>query len=139
MADQVSPERRSSIMRRIKSKDTAAEVKVRQALHGLGLRFRLHRKDLPGKPDMAFPKYRAAVFVHGCFWHQHPGCRRASKPKSRNDYWDAKLRRNVERDARTPAALAALGWRHIVVWECEVSGSGEFAADLASQIRCDQG
>lgn len=137
MVDQVSPERRSENMRRVKGKDTAPELRVRRLLHALGLRFRLHRKDLPGKPDLVFPRYKTAVFIHGCFWHRHQGCRRATMPKSKVEYWTAKFRRNVERDARMPGALAEIGWRHMQVWECEVSDSPEFALGLASRIRCD--
>lgn len=92
---------------------------MRRAAHALGFRFRLHRKDLPGKPDVVFPKHAVAMFVHGCFWHRHAGCRKASTPKSRVEYWSDKFERNVERDARAEAELRALGWRVHVVWECE--------------------
>lgn len=119
MVDQISAERRSAVMAKIKGKDTGPELRVRRAAHSLGLRFRLHRADLPGKPDLVFPKFRLAVFVHGCFWHQHAGCRRASMPKSKTDYWEAKLRRNVERDALNASALESMGWRSVVIWECE--------------------
>ena len=119
MVDQISAERRSAVMAKIKGKDTGPELRVRKAAHALGLRFRLHRSDLPGKPDLVFPKFRLALFVHGCFWHQHAGCRRASMPKSRTDYWEAKLRRNVERDALNASALKLMGWRSVVIWECE--------------------
>ena len=119
MADQISAERRSLVMARIKGKNTGPELRARKTAHAMGLRFRLHRTDLPGKPDLVFPSRRVALFVHGCFWHQHAGCRRASSPKSRTEYWDAKLRRNVERDARLVPMLEALGWRVAVIWECE--------------------
>src|SRR6218665_568865 len=102
---------RSRQMASIRSSNTRPEIAVRRALHAKGLRFRLHRKDLPGKPDIVLPRHRLAVFVHGCFWHQHPGCRLASKPKSRHDYWEPKLAGNVARDFRATGQLEALGWR----------------------------
>src|ERR1700761_3512616 len=98
MADHLSPERRSKKMSRISSKDTKPELVVRRLLHGLGYRYRLHRKDLPGKPDLVFTKRKKVIFVHGCFWHQHSECREGRIPGSRLDYWEAKLKRNVERD-----------------------------------------
>jgi len=131
VVDQISVERRSAVMARIKGKDTGPEVRVRKAAHAMGLRFRLHRTDLPGKPDLVFPKFRVALFVHGCFWHQHAGCRRASMPKSKTDYWESKLRRNVERDALVGPALELIGWRSVVIWECETNDP----AGLASIIR----
>jgi DNA mismatch endonuclease (patch repair protein) len=121
VVDQISAERRSAVMAKIKGKDTGPELRVRKAAHALGLRFRLHRSDLPGKPDLVFPKFRLALFVHGCFWHQHAGCRRASMPKSRTEYWEAKLRRNVQRDAVNGSALESMGWHSIVIWECETN------------------
>ena len=105
-------------MSRIRSRDTAPELLVRRRLHALGYRFRLHRRDLPGSPDIVLPKLKLALFVHGCFWHQHAGCRRASKPKSRPDYWGPKLARNVARDFTVRQAIASLGWRSEVIWEC---------------------
>lgn len=119
MVDQVSVARRSAIMARIKGHDTSPELRVRKVAHAVGLRFRLHRADLPGKPDLVFPKLQTALFVHGCFWHQHSGCRRASRPKSHTEYWERKLQRNVERDARSIQALQDQGWRAVVIWECE--------------------
>lgn len=104
----------------IRSKDTAPEMAVRRLAHGLGYRHRLHRADLPGKPDMVFPSRKAVVFVHGCFWHGHDCKRGARKPKANAEYWQAKIGRNVERDAAAVAALAAMGWRSLVVWECEL-------------------
>src|SRR5690349_20790650 len=103
-------EQRSELMSRIRSADTQPELAVRKELHKRGLRFRLHRRDLPGKPDLVFPRYRIALFVHGCFWHQHRDCRLASKPKTREDYWVPKLAANVSRDRRSRRSLAALGW-----------------------------
>lgn len=106
-------------MSRVCGKHTIPEMRVRRAAHALGLRFRLHRRDLPGKPDLVFPKHRVALFVHGCFWHRHAGCPKASTPKSRSDYWEAKFASNCERDNRAYAALAQQGWRTVIVWECE--------------------
>ena len=106
-------------MSRVRGKDTSPEMRVRRAAHAFGLRFRLHRKNLPGRPDLVFPKYRVALFVHGCFWHRHPGCAKASTPKSRYDFWQNKFNGNVARDARVEAELEALGWRVATIWECE--------------------
>jgi DNA mismatch endonuclease (patch repair protein) len=111
--------RRSALMSRIRSGNTRPEIAVRRLLHALGYRFRLHRRDLPGKPDIVLPRHRLAIFVHGCFWHQHTGCRLASKPKTRQEYWTPKLAGNVARDARAQAALRAAGWRVEVIWECD--------------------
>ena len=102
-------------------KDTAPEMLVRRLLHRLGYRFRLHRKDLPGRPDLVFPGRRAAIQVHGCFWHQHPGCAHAHIPKSRQDYWIPKFARNIERDRDNQRRLIEMGWRVMILWECEVA------------------
>ncbi len=106
-------------MSRVASKHTSPELRVRRLAHALGLRFRLHRKDLPGKPDLALPKHRAVIFVHGCFWHRHPGCPKASRPKSRVAFWQDKFAANVARDAAAKEALEKMGWRVITIWECE--------------------
>jgi DNA mismatch endonuclease (patch repair protein) len=119
MADRLSPEARSAHMRRIRKIDTTPERVVRRLVHGLGFRFRLHRRDLPGTPDLVLPRLRRAILVHGCFWHQHAGCRLARLPKSRGEYWLPKLWRNQERDAAAQAELKASGWEVLVVWECE--------------------
>ena len=116
-------------MRRITKTDTKPELAVRRAAHRLGYRFRLHRRDLPGTPDLVFPRLRKVILVHGCFWHQHVGCRLARQPKSRLDYWLPKLERNRKRDAETQAALRKLGWDVLVVWECQ-AGADEDAAAL---------
>jgi DNA mismatch endonuclease, patch repair protein len=116
--DKLSVERRSSNMRRIRSTDTNPELTLRRLIHGLGYRFRLHRKDLPGCPDIVFPGRRKVVFAHGCFWHQHPGCREGRIPGSRVDYWGPKLSRNQIRDAANQALLEEQGWGVLVVWEC---------------------
>lgn len=110
MADTLTPEARSKNMARIRSRDTGPEMLVRRAAHALGLRFRLHRKDLPGTPDLVFPSRRVAVLVHGCFWHRHAGCRMAYSPKSRTEFWKAKFVSNVERDARKIEELSAAGF-----------------------------
>lgn len=133
LADFLSPVERSERMSRIRSANTSPEVALRRALHALGYRFRLHRKDLPGKPDLVLTKYRTAIFVHGCFWHRHQGCKVASTPKSNTDFWIEKFSRNVARDARSTEQLEAQGWRVIIVWGCEL-GSSRKAAQAASDV-----
>ena len=118
-------------MSRVKGKHTGPEMIVRRAAHALGLRFRLHRKDLPGRPDLVFPRHKVALFVHGCFWHRHPGCRLASMPKSRIEYWQAKFDANVARDAAAEQALRDVGWRVVTVWECETRKEDELALAVA--------
>jgi DNA mismatch endonuclease (patch repair protein) len=110
---------RSALMARIRSRDTGPELLVRRALHAAGFRFRLHRRDLPGTPDIVLPCHRTAILVHGCFWHRHEGCRMAGRPKTRTAYWDGKFAANLVRDRTTAAALIAQGWRIEVIWECE--------------------
>lgn len=132
MTDIVDSKRRSELMAGIKSRDTAPERKVRRIAHGMGLRFRLHRDDLPGRPDLVFPKHRLAVFVHGCFWHRHEGCRLASTPKSRIAFWTEKFAANVARDARQEAALRVLGWRTLVIWQCEIRDEAAVERKLAA-------
>jgi len=121
MADTITPTRRSANMARIRSKDMKPELVVRRLVHSLGYRYRLHRNDLPGKPDLVLGPRRKVIFVHGCFWHQHAGCREGRIPKSNQTYWQPKLARNVERDQRVQRELAEAGWTVIVVWECEIS------------------
>lgn len=118
--DVVSPEVRSRIMSRIRGKDTAPERVVRSYLHRRGVRFRLTRRGLPGTPDIVLPRYRTVIFVHGCFWHQHPGCQHYGVPKTRQEYWRAKFDRTAERDARKVRELCSLGWKVQIIWECEV-------------------
>ena len=120
MADTVSAQVRSRIMAQVKSKDTKPELAVRRLLHGLGYRYRLHRKDLPGRPDLVFPSRRKAIFVNGCFWHGHADCEKVRLPLSNRAYWRDKLRRNQERDERNLASLQESGWETMVVWECEL-------------------
>jgi DNA mismatch endonuclease (patch repair protein) len=110
---------RSALMASIRKRDTKPELVVRRLCHQLGFRFRLYRRDLPGTPDLVFPRLRKLIWVHGCFWHQHSGCKLAKLPKSRLDYWLPKLRRNRERDVASEAAVSALGWRSLIIWECE--------------------
>lgn len=109
------------MMSGIRGANTKPERVVRSFLHGRGLRFRLHRKDLPGRPDIVLPKFRTVVFVHGCFWHRHPGCRLAYQPKSNREFWAGKFEQNVARDARRFTQLEAIGWRVLVIWECQVT------------------
>lgn len=119
MPETISTESRSAIMRSIRQKGTAPEMVVRRIAHAIGARYRLHHKDLPGRPDLVFPSRRLCIFVHGCFWHRHPGCRLASSPGSNVEFWQEKFARNVERDARKENELRAAGWRVEIVWECE--------------------
>lgn len=118
MSDVVDPATRSRMMSGIRGKDTQPELRVRRRLHGAGLRFRLHAKDLPGRPDLVFRGVRTAVFVHGCFWHQHAGCRFSSQPATNAEFWAAKLAGNVARDERRIEQLRVLGWAVEVIWEC---------------------
>lgn len=119
--DNLSVLQRSYTMSQIKGKDTAPEIRLRQLLHHRGYRFRLHRKDLPGKPDIVFSGRKKVIFVHGCFWHQHKGCDECRVPGSRRDYWKAKLEKNKKRDTDAQRALRALGWSVEIVWECELN------------------
>ena len=137
MTDIVDSKRRSELMAGIKGRDTAPERRVRRIAHRMGLRFRLHRKDLPGRPDLVLPKHRLAVFVHGCFWHRHEGCKYAYTPKSRVAFWSEKFAANVARDARQQATLKALGWRVLVIWECETRHETAVEDRLAALIQGD--
>lgn len=117
--DHLSPAARSANMAKIKGKNTRPELVVRQALHAMGYRFRLHRRDLPGSPDIVLPRYRTVVFVHGCYWHRHVGCARSTMPQTRQDFWQTKFARTVERDRAQAERLVAAGWSVAVIWECE--------------------
>ena len=121
MPDKFSNDVRSRVMSRIRSRDTKPEKLVRSMIHSLGYRFRLHDKKLPGKPDLVLKKHQTAVFVNGCFWHQHPGCKKAVSPKSNNAYWDPKLAKNVERDKKNIEAIENEGLRCLILWECETN------------------
>ena len=134
MTDFLDRKRRSEVMARIRGRDTVPELAVRRIAHGMGLRFRLHRKDLPGRPDLVLPKHRLAVFVHGCFWHRHEGCRLASTPKSRIAFWTEKFAANVARDARQESALRELDWRVLVIWQCETKDGASVERKLAEVI-----
>jgi DNA mismatch endonuclease, patch repair protein len=139
MTDVYPPDKRSAVMRRVKGKDTSPELAVRKALTALGARYRLHRADLPGKPDIVLPGRRLALFVHGCFWHGHDCPRGARVPKQNRDYWVAKIDRNRARDAKSHEALVALGWRVETIWECELKDAAALEARLASLLRCHSG
>lgn len=131
MVDILTPEARSDRMSRIRGQDTTPELALRHALHAAGLRYRLHVADLPGKPDLVFPRWGAVVFVHGCFWHQHRHCKIAKVPKTNTDFWKRKFAANEQRDARVARALRAMGWRIAVVWECQLSTKRKLAAASA--------
>ena len=120
MVDNLTPEKRSWNMSRIRSKDTRPEKTVRSLLHSLGYRFRIHNKNLPGKPDIVLPKYNALIFIHGCYWHQHKNCKYASKPKTNKDYWTKKLKANVSRDREVLQKLKLTDWKVLIVWECSL-------------------
>lgn len=135
--DTLTPSERSRLMSRIRSKNTKPELTVRSLLHRLGYRFRLHRKDLPGRPDIVLPRHRKIILVHGCFWHGHT-CRLASKPKTNQHYWRTKILANKARDTRNLQALTALGWRVLEIWECEVKDAPRLTCRLRSfmDLRC---
>ena len=135
MTDVFSTEKRSAVMRRVKSKATAPELKVRRALTALGARYRLNRKDLPGSPDVVMPGRKLAIFVHGCFWHGHDCARGSRVPKANREYWTAKVARNVARDARCRDELAARGWRVETIWECELKDEAALRARLEGLLQ----
>lgn len=135
MSDVFTPEKRSAVMRRVKGRDTAPELKVRKALTALGARYRLNRRDLPGSPDIVMAGRRLAIFVHGCFWHGHDCPRGSRVPKTNRDYWTAKVARNVARDARAAAELAAADWRVETIWECDLKDAGALQARLEALLQ----
>jgi len=139
MVDTLTTAQRSERMGRIRGKDTKPEKVVRRLVHGMGYRYRLHRKDLPGCPDLVFPRYKKVVFVHGCFWHRHPDptCQLARLPKSRLDFWQPKLEGNHQRDEANQAAILALGWRFMIVWECELKDIENLASKIQSFLEGD--
>lgn len=118
-------------MARVRGQDTAPELAVRHMLHAMGYRFRLHRRDLPGTPDVVLPRHRKIIFIHGCFWHRHEGCSRTTSPASHREFWEAKLSANAERDRRNQALLREAGWRVLVVWECETRSLDRVRSKLA--------
>lgn len=119
MTDVFAREKRSWIMSRVKGRDTKPEILVRSVIHRMGYRFRLHRRDLPGNPDIVLPRHGKVIFVHGCFWHGHVRCSRSKRPTTNRGFWNEKLDRNVERDARVQRELRSMGWKVLVVWQCE--------------------
>ena len=133
--DVYGPEKRSAVMRRVKGRDTTPELIVRRALTRLAARYRLHRQDLPGKPDIVMPGRRLAIFVHGCFWHGHDCARGARVPKQNRDYWVAKVARNAARDARTRGALGVAGWRVETIWECELKDAPGLETRLRALLK----
>ena len=133
--DVFSPEKRSEVMRAVKGADTKLEIALRKALFARGFRYRLHAAELPGKPDLVFPKYRAALFVHGCFWHGHDCARGSRVPKTNRAYWTGKIARNKARDKENAKRLKAQGWRVLVVWECGMKDVEAAAGRLAQRIR----
>ena len=130
MSDVFTPEQRARVMARVKGRNTRPEMRVRRLVHAMGHRYRLHRRDLPGSPDLVFPGRRKAIFVHGCFWHGHDCARGARKPKTNAAYWTAKIKRNTDRDARALEALHEAGWETLVLWECALKDADALAARL---------
>lgn len=134
MTDVFSPSKRSAVMRRVKGRDTSPEMMVRRLLTGMGVRYRLHRKDLPGAPDIVLGPRRLAIFVHGCFWHGHDCARGARVPKQNRDYWTRKIGRNRLRDDQTQGELRARGWTPLVIWECELKDEAALRARLEGAL-----
>lgn len=132
MVDTIDKKKRSWVMSRVRSTNTKPEMRVRSALHRMGYRFRLHRKDLPGKPDVVLTKHRLAIFVHGCFWHRHSGCDKTRTPKTNVEFWEGKFKRNVERDRLNQVELRRMGWRVEVIWECEIKDEEGLRKRLAA-------
>ena len=132
--DRITREHRSWNMGRIKSCNTKPEIVVRSLLHNMGYRFRLHRKDLPGKPDIALPRYKSVIFVHGCFWHRHKGCKNTTSPKTKKTFWREKFRANVERDRKVQKEMKSMGWKIQIIWECELSDPEEVRKSLKSHL-----
>ncbi|WP_201193319.1 very short patch repair endonuclease [Pseudomonas fluorescens] len=132
--DVVDKVTRSRMMAGIRGKNTQPELKVRRFLHAHGYRFRLHRKDLPGNPDIVLPKLMTCIFVHGCFWHRHPGCRYSTFPSTRTEFWGEKFQKNVERDARQQTTLRAMGWIVLIVWECELKAEEPILSKILTSL-----
>lgn len=139
MADTLTSERRSRNMSRIRGRNTKPELRLRSLLHRAGFRFRLHARELPGRPDIVLPKYRTVIFVHGCFWHRHPGCKNATTPSTRRNFWQKKFDENVRRDARSSAELEGAGWTLLTVWECELEADADgVVRRLSQKLRQDR-
>ncbi|WP_128562147.1 very short patch repair endonuclease [Methylobacterium crusticola] len=136
--DTVDRETRSRMMSSIRGKDTKPELVVRRLAHSLGYRFRLHRRDLAGSPDLVFPRRQKVIFVHGCYWHRHPGCRYAYSPKSNTDFWNEKFAANVARDKAAVSRLQAEGWDSLVIWECETADAEKLTARLQTHLGVPQ-
>ncbi|MFJ4392207.1 very short patch repair endonuclease [Pseudomonas soli] len=134
--DTVDSVTRSRMMAGIKGRNTRPEMIVRRFLHANGYRFRLHRRDLPGSPDIVLSRLRVCIFVHGCFWHRHLGCHHTTSPKTRVDFWQEKFNKNVERDARAKDALLADGWKVLTIWECELKSSSSTLENVLDFLRC---
>ena len=133
--DKLSRERRSWNMSRIQGKNTLPEILVRSLLHRLGYRFRLHRRDLPGRPDIVLSRYCTVIFVHGCFWHRHKSCKQASTPKTNRAFWEDKFQKNVARDVRNDELLKKKGWKTLLVWECETRDEDALARKINRVLR----
>jgi|SRR5579871_1497288 len=129
--DKLTATARSALMSRVRSKDTSPELLVRSMIHGMGFRFRIHRKDLPGSPDIVLPGRKKVVWVHGCFWHRHPGCKFATVPKSNRRFWNNKFKNNVRRDRNHQSVVKEMGWESLVVWQCELQEPKKLARKLA--------
>lgn len=138
MTDRVDSRTRSQIMARVRSRNTQPEMEVRRALHRAGYRFRLHRSDLPGKPDLVFPQYRIALFVHGCFWHRH-GCKRTTMPATNREFWSKKFCRTLERDQRALRELEEVGWTTNVIWECQLDTGIASLVKMLSEVATEVG
>ncbi|WP_340162438.1 MULTISPECIES: very short patch repair endonuclease [Halomonadaceae] len=139
MVDIKNRDQRSHNMSAIRGKDTKPEMLVRRYLHSCGYRFRLHRKDLPGKPDLVMPKYQLVIFVHGCFWHRHENCRYSTTPSNRSEFWQEKFAKNVERDSRNREALLESGWRVLIIWECGLKHAKDELPELSRLIENNTG
>jgi DNA mismatch endonuclease (patch repair protein) len=134
MVDRVTAERRSALMSSVRGKHTTPELVVRKAAHRLGLRFRLHDRRLPGRPDLVFPKWKTAMFVNGCFWHRHSDCKKASNPKTNRSFWRRKFKENIRRDLNSYARLTEMGWKVVILWECEVPTIEQASAVIRSRF-----
>ena len=136
--DVLTKEQRSLNMSKIKGKNTKPELLVRSLLHRLGYRFRLHRKDLPGSPDIVFPSRKSVIFVHGCYWHRHEGCPKATTPSTNVEFWKDKFANNLERDKKAQEALQDLGWHILVVWECELNSLDDLIIKLTTFLNAEK-